>query len=148
VVRIPGCRSRGPAFDSRRYKIFWQVVCLEQGPLSLVSTIEELLGRNGSGSSLAVREYGRGDPSRSPHDTLYPQELALTSPIRGGRSAIIVHLRTEATEFFVFEASGCDSDNVRQIMPPTYSFSGYRQNKSIVWSPLSVVRPIDQTSQN
>jgi hypothetical protein len=31
-------------FDSRRYHIFW-VVGLERGPLSLVSTIEELLGR-------------------------------------------------------------------------------------------------------
>jgi hypothetical protein len=32
-------------FDSWRYKIFWEVVGLEQGPLSLMSTIEELLGR-------------------------------------------------------------------------------------------------------
>jgi hypothetical protein len=30
-------------FDS--YQIFWEVVCLERGPLSLVSTTEELLGR-------------------------------------------------------------------------------------------------------
>jgi hypothetical protein len=29
-------------FDSRRYQIIWGVVGLEQGPLSLVSTIEEL----------------------------------------------------------------------------------------------------------
>jgi hypothetical protein len=29
-------------FDSRRYQIFWEVVGLERGPLSLVSTIEEL----------------------------------------------------------------------------------------------------------
>jgi hypothetical protein len=35
-------RSR---YDSRRYQIFWEVVCLERGPLSLVSTTEELLGR-------------------------------------------------------------------------------------------------------
>jgi hypothetical protein len=32
-------------FDSRRYQIFWDVVGLERGPLSLVSTIEELLER-------------------------------------------------------------------------------------------------------
>jgi hypothetical protein len=32
-------------FDSRRYQIFWEVVGLERGPLSLVSTIEELLER-------------------------------------------------------------------------------------------------------
>jgi hypothetical protein len=30
-------------FDSLRYQIFCQVVGLERGPLSLVSTIEELL---------------------------------------------------------------------------------------------------------
>jgi hypothetical protein len=29
-------------FDSRRYQIFWEVVGLEWGPLSLVSTTEEL----------------------------------------------------------------------------------------------------------
>jgi hypothetical protein len=34
------------------------------GPLSLVSTIEEPLGRNSSGSGLENREYGRGDPLR------------------------------------------------------------------------------------
>jgi hypothetical protein len=32
-------------FDSRRYQIFWEVVGLERGQLSLVSTTEELLGR-------------------------------------------------------------------------------------------------------
>jgi hypothetical protein len=32
-------------FDSWHYQIFWEVVCLERGPLSLVSTIEELLGK-------------------------------------------------------------------------------------------------------
>jgi hypothetical protein len=37
---------------------------VERGPLSLVSTIEELLGRNNSGSGLENREYGRGDPLR------------------------------------------------------------------------------------
>jgi hypothetical protein len=43
VVRVSGYRYR---FDSRRYQIFWVVVGLERGPLSLVSlvrSIEELL---------------------------------------------------------------------------------------------------------
>jgi hypothetical protein len=35
---------------------------LEWGPLRQVSTIEELLERNSSGSSLENREYGREDP--------------------------------------------------------------------------------------
>jgi hypothetical protein len=42
---------RRPGFDSRHYQIFWkkkkgkQVVGLERGPLSLMSTSEELLDR-------------------------------------------------------------------------------------------------------
>jgi hypothetical protein len=62
MVRVPGYRSRGPGFDSWRYQIIWEIVGLERGTLSLMSTIEELLGRNGSGFGLEVREYGRGDP--------------------------------------------------------------------------------------
>jgi hypothetical protein len=34
-------------------------VGLERVPLSLVSTIEELLGRNGSGSGIEDRDYSR-----------------------------------------------------------------------------------------
>jgi hypothetical protein len=37
---------------------------LEQGPLSLVSTIEELIGRKSSGSHLEIREYGCRDTLR------------------------------------------------------------------------------------
>jgi hypothetical protein len=71
-------------------------MCLERGPLSLVSTIEELDGRNSSDSGLENREYGRGDPLRWQRDTLYLQTLALTSPTSGDLS---VRLRTKATEF-------------------------------------------------
>jgi hypothetical protein len=39
-------------------------VSLKRDPLSLVSTIEELLGRKNSGSGLERLEYGRGDPLR------------------------------------------------------------------------------------
>jgi hypothetical protein len=63
-------------FDSRRYQIFWEVVGLERGALSLVSTIEELLGRKNIGSGLENQEYGRRDPSRWPRGTLYPKKLA------------------------------------------------------------------------
>jgi hypothetical protein len=59
VVRVPGYRSSGPGFDSRRYQIFWQVVGLEQGPLSLVSATEELLERKSRGSGQGNRDYGR-----------------------------------------------------------------------------------------
>jgi hypothetical protein len=88
-----------PGFDSRRYQIFWEVVGLERGPLSLVSTIEELLGRNSSGSDLETREYGRRVPLRWPRGTLYLQNFALTSATSGGLSVGIVRSRTQATEF-------------------------------------------------
>jgi hypothetical protein len=74
-------------------------VGLELGPLRLVSTIEELLGRNTSGSGLEIREYGRRDPSRRLRVTLYTQTLALTSPTIGSRSVGIVRSRTQATGF-------------------------------------------------
>jgi hypothetical protein len=48
--------------NSRRYQIFSEVVSLERGPLTLVSTTQELLERNSSGSGLERPEYGRGDP--------------------------------------------------------------------------------------
>jgi hypothetical protein len=70
-------------------------VGVERGPLSLVSTTEELLERKSGGSGLESREYGRGDPLCSPRNTIYPQKLALTSPTSGGRSVGIVRSRTK-----------------------------------------------------
>jgi hypothetical protein len=52
VIRIPDYRSRGTGLG------------LERGLLSFMSTTEELLGRNSSGSGLEIREYGSGDPLR------------------------------------------------------------------------------------
>jgi hypothetical protein len=98
VVRVPGYRSRGPGFNSWRYHIFWEVVGLQQGPQSLVSTIEGLLGRNNSGSGLENRECSRGDLLRWLRNTLYPQKLTLTSPKSGG----IVCSWTKAMEFVCF----------------------------------------------
>jgi hypothetical protein len=62
--RLCGLVVKVPGFDSRPYQIFCEVVGLERGPLSLVSTTEELLERNCSASGLENREYGRGDPLR------------------------------------------------------------------------------------
>jgi hypothetical protein len=53
-------------FDSRRYQIFWDVG-LERGPLSLMSTIEELLERKSSGSCLEIQEYGHRDICHADH---------------------------------------------------------------------------------
>jgi hypothetical protein len=58
-------------FDSRRYQVFWETVCLERGPLSLTSTTEELLERKSSDSGLESREYGRRSIRHADHVTLY-----------------------------------------------------------------------------
>jgi hypothetical protein len=85
-------------FDSQRYQTFWEVVGLERDPLSLVSTIEELLERKSRDSGLEIREYGRRVPLWWPCDTIYSQKSALTSPTSGDRSVGIVRLWTKATE--------------------------------------------------
>jgi hypothetical protein len=72
-------------------------VGLERGPLSLVSTTEELLDRKSSGSGLENREYSCRDLSRVVNAT--PQKLALTSPTRCGPSVGTVRSLTEATVF-------------------------------------------------
>jgi hypothetical protein len=56
VVTVSGYRSRGLGFDSRRFQIFRQAAGLERGPLSLVRTTEELLGRKRSGFGLEHRD--------------------------------------------------------------------------------------------
>jgi hypothetical protein len=63
-------------FDFRRHQIFWEVVGLERGPLSLVSTIEELLGRKSSGSGLGNTYYGhRGTAARWLRETPLSAEV-------------------------------------------------------------------------
>jgi hypothetical protein len=76
MVRVPGYRTEMycDSSDVRTeflyvmlcYVMLWhyqkkKVVDLERGPLSLVSTIEELLGRKSSGSGLESPEYGPRD---------------------------------------------------------------------------------------
>jgi hypothetical protein len=51
-----------------------EVVGLERGPLSLVSTIEELLFWKVK-KSKENRKYSHRDPSRWPRGTLYPQKV-------------------------------------------------------------------------
>jgi hypothetical protein len=60
-------------------------VGLEPGPLSLVSTIEELLGRNSTGSGLENRDYGRRGSITLTTWHRLSAKLALTSPTSGGR---------------------------------------------------------------
>jgi hypothetical protein len=56
-------------FDSQRYQMLWEVVNLKRGPLSLVSTTEELLGIKSSGFGLESREYGRKETPHWVRDT-------------------------------------------------------------------------------
>jgi hypothetical protein len=83
-------------FDTRRYQILWEVVSLKRSPLSLVSTIEELLGRKSSGSGLENREYGRRDQSRWPRSTLCPQRLALTSLGTNSGHGVFVRIKLKS----------------------------------------------------
>jgi hypothetical protein len=69
VVRVPGYRSRGAGFDSRRYQIFWKIVGLQRGPLSIVSTIQKLFRRKSNSSGRWNRDYGREDPLCWSRDT-------------------------------------------------------------------------------
>jgi hypothetical protein len=102
VVRVPGYTIRYTGFDSGGYQIFWELLSLERGPLSLVSITEELLEWKSSGSGPRKIEIkGHGVPLRWPRYTLYPRKLALTSPTSGGRSVGIFCLLTKATENLV-----------------------------------------------
>jgi hypothetical protein len=69
-------------------------VGLEWGPLSLVSTNEELFERNSHADHVA--------PSN-------PQKLALASPTCGGRSVSIVRSRTQAMDKKLSSGSNCCS---------------------------------------
>jgi hypothetical protein len=55
--------------DSRRHQISSAVVCLERGPLSLVSTTEKLLEIKSCGSGLENSDYGRRDPPHWPRES-------------------------------------------------------------------------------
>jgi hypothetical protein len=80
----------------------WEVVGLERGPLSLVSTIVELLQRKSSGSGLETEITAVGI-RRADHATLlYPQKLTLTSPTNSGHFVGIVRSRTQATEYLLY----------------------------------------------
>jgi hypothetical protein len=78
--------------DSRRYQIFWEVVGLERGPLSLVSTIVGLLARKSSGFCLEIREYGcRGFAALT---TRYPLSAKVGTNVAVARSVSFPPVQT------------------------------------------------------
>jgi hypothetical protein len=109
VVRVPGYRSRFPWFDSRCYQIFWEVVGLEWGSLSLVRITEELHERKRL-RVVGIRCADHATPS-------IRKKLALTSPTSGGRSVGIVRLRTKRHGvFFIAFRLSCFRKNLNCIM--------------------------------
>jgi hypothetical protein len=116
---------------------------LKRGPLSLVSTIEELLGRKTGGSGLEIREYGRRDLPRRPRGTLYPQNFAPTSLTSGDRSIGIGRSLTQATEFsFLVEAiDSCSTLHVLWLwIIPTFVL-GWLQECRIASCPFCTLKP-------
>jgi hypothetical protein len=96
VVKILGYRSGGPSSipGITRKK----VVSLERGPLSLVSTTEELLDRivaapveKTENTAVGIRHADHVAPS-------IRNKLAITSPTSSGRSFGIVRSRTQTLE--------------------------------------------------
>jgi hypothetical protein len=67
--QCPWLQIHRSGLDSWRYEIVWEVVGLERGSLSLVSTTEEPLGKKSSGSGLRNRDCGRRDPPHWPRNT-------------------------------------------------------------------------------
>jgi hypothetical protein len=90
---------RGPGFDCGHYQKI-KVAGLERGPLSLVSTTEELLDRKVAAPVYKTENTAMGI-GRADHVTpSIRKKLAITSPTSDGRSVGIVRSRTQTTEFF------------------------------------------------
>jgi hypothetical protein len=73
---------------------------LERGPLSLVSTIEELLERKISGADLKSENTGAGTRHADHVAPSIRKKLALASTTSDGRSVGIAYSRTQVTDFF------------------------------------------------
>jgi hypothetical protein len=101
-----------------------------------VRITEELLEWKSSGSGQENRINGHGDPLRWPHDALYPQKLALTSPTIGGRSVGIVRLRTKGhrVQFSLCVCTGFETKNILQSTEfPTLQQKSRQCNYWTVW---------------
>jgi hypothetical protein len=75
---------------------------LERGPLSLVSTTEELLDRKVAAPVYKTENMAVGTVTLTTWHTLSANKLAYTSPTSGGRSVSIVRSRTQTMEFFFY----------------------------------------------
>jgi hypothetical protein len=78
-------------FDSRRYRISWEIVVLERGRLSLVGRIEELVRRKNT--AVGIRRADQVAPCI--------RKSLQKSPRSGGRSVGIVLSRPQATKLLL-----------------------------------------------
>jgi hypothetical protein len=100
VVRVLGYRSGGPGSipcTTRK-----NVVGLERGPLSLVSTTDELLVRK-IATPIYKTEYTAVGIRHADHvASSIRKMLVITSPTSGSRSVGTVLSRTQTMEFSIF----------------------------------------------
>jgi hypothetical protein len=97
LVRVLGYRSGGPG--SIPGTIRKKVVGLERGPLSLVSTTEELLGRKVAAPVLKTENTAVEIRHADHVAPFIHKKLAITSPTSGSRSVGIVRSRSQTMEF-------------------------------------------------
>jgi hypothetical protein len=101
VVQWSEFLATNPQVPASIPELYKKVVGLERSPPSLVSTTEELLGRNNSCSGLESQNTAVGI-RHADHvaPSIHTKKLALTSLTSGGHSVGIFHLWNQATEFF------------------------------------------------
>jgi hypothetical protein len=98
VVRVLDYRFGGPGSIPGTTKK--KVVGLERGPLSLVSTTEELLDRKVAAPVYKIVNTAVGIRHADHVASSIRKKLAITSPASGDRSVGIVRSRTQTMEFY------------------------------------------------
>jgi hypothetical protein len=108
VVRALGYRSGGPgSIPGTTKKNKTKVVCLERGPLSLVSTTEELFDGKVAAPVWKTKNTTVGFRHADHVASSIRKKFAITSPTSDDRSVGIVLSRTKTMEFYLCGGSSC-----------------------------------------